>query len=101
MRKLSIAALALVLFCAGCTKEEAKQVSRETSAMAIKYNELCKAGKTTPEQDKKYIEAVASVAFELDRAIRGTSAAEVTKKAASIEAATGINVGQPLDLNKP
>lgn len=98
MKTMTSVVLVLVLACTGC-KQEAKRVSRETSAMAIKFNELVKAGKTTREQEQAYIDAVAQVTFELDRAIRGTTAAERTQRNAKIEARTGVNPEGPLELN--
>lgn len=103
MRKRTFAAAWLaipVILLSGCNKEETKTVSRETAAMAVKYNELCKAGKTTPAQDKAYIAAIAGVAFQLDRAIRGTTDAATTQKQATLEAQTGVDVTAPLDLNE-
>jgi hypothetical protein len=102
MRKRVLAAAWLavpIILLSGCNSQETKTVSRETAAMAIKYNELCKAGKTTPAQDKAYIAAIAGVAFQLDRAIRGTTNATTTQKQATLEAQTGIDVTAPLDLN--
>lgn len=91
-------ALAVMLLCSGCN-EEGKRVSRETAQMTVKFNELVKGGKTTREQEKAFIDAMASVCFELDRSIRGTKAAERTKRNTEIEAKTGINPEGPLELN--
>jgi hypothetical protein len=100
MKKLLIVGIMMMpLFIAGCNKGETRRVSRETSQMSIKFNELVKAGKTTREQEKAYIDAVALVCFELDRAIRGTKEAERTKRNATIEAKTGINPEGPIELN--
>lgn len=98
--KIKIIACTLVLMlCAGCNKQEAKRVSRETAAMSIKFNALVAAGKTTREQEKAYIDAVAKVMFELDRSIRGTKEAQRTQRNAEIEAKTGIDLDSPLELN--
>jgi len=67
--------------------------------MAVKFNELVKAGKTTREQEKAYIDSVAKVCFQLDRAIRGTNASTITQRNAVIEAQTGINPDAPLILD--
>ena len=93
---LSVCFLVLLV---GCSGQETKKVSQETSAMAIKFNELVKAGKTTREQEKAYIDAVAQVVFQLDREIRGTKAAGTTQRNAQIEARTGINPEGPIELN--
>jgi outer membrane murein-binding lipoprotein Lpp len=95
---LVVFAMVLVFCCSGCN-EQTKQVSRETASMAVKFNELVKAGKTTREQEKAYIDSVAKVCFQLDRAIRGTKASEITQRNAVIEAQTGINPNAPLILD--
>lgn len=89
----------VLLMLVGCNKQETKRVTRETSAMAVKFNELVKAGKTTREQEKAYIDAVAQVVFQVDRAVRGTKDAERTKRNAEIEAKIGINPEGPIELN--
>src|SRR3954468_9594378 len=97
--KFVVFSMMALLFLAGCSKQETKRVTRETSAMAIKFNELVKAGKTTREQEKAYIDAVALVMYQVDRSIRGTQEADRTKQNAEIEAKTGINPEGPIDLN--
>lgn len=99
MKTKIIACVVVLMLCAGCNRQEAKRVSRETSAMSIKFNALVAAGKTTREQEKAYIDAVAKVMFELDRSIRGTKEAQRTQRNAEIEAKTGINLEGPLELN--
>lgn len=100
MKKIFMVGVIMIpLFLAGCNKGETRRVSRETAQMSVKFNELVKAGKTTREQEKAYIDAVALVCFELDRAIRGTKEAERTKRNATIEAKTGINPEGPIELN--
>lgn len=96
--KLKLTSLCFLVLLAGCSGET-KKVSRETAAMTVKFNELVKAGKTTREQEKAYIDAIAQVTFQLDRAIRGTKLAETTKRNAEIEAKTGINPEGPIELN--
>jgi len=97
--KFAVFPMIALLFLAGCNKQETKRVTRETSAMAIKFNELVKAGKTTREQEKAYIDAVALVMYQVDRAVRGTKDADRTKQNAEIEAKTGINPEGPIELN--
>ncbi len=96
--KLAIISMIVLLFLAGCN-QETKRVTRETSQMAIKFNELVKAGKTTREQEKSYIDAVALVTYQVDRAVRGTKEADRTKQNAEIEAKTGVNPEGPIELN--
>lgn len=90
----------VVLACAGCVTQQTKRVSRESAQMTEKYAQLSKDGKTTPAQDKAYIQAVAKVTYELDRSIRGTKQADATKQAATVEAQTGVSLEQPLKLDK-
>jgi hypothetical protein len=100
MRRYAPFVLIVVLMCSGCVSQQAKRVSRETAQLTEKYAELSKTGKTTPEQDKAYIQAVAKDVYELDRAMRGTKQADVTKQAATVEAQTGVSLDQPLKLDK-
>lgn len=101
MRKLFVVlSLTMVLASSGCNKAEVKRVSRETAGMATKFNELVKAGKTTREQEQAYINAVAMVTYEMDRAIRGTEEADRTKRNSTIEATTGVNPEGPLKLDQ-
>ena len=100
MNKIMVVFVSIVLVfgCSGCN-EETKQVSRETASMAVKFDQLVKAGKTTRAQEQAYIESVAKVCFQLDRAIRGTKASTATQRSAVIEAQTGINPDAPLILD--
>jgi len=88
-----------VVFVCGCSSQQTKRVSMESAALSEKYAQLSKDGKTTPQQDKAYIQAIAKVNYELDRAIRGTKKADATKKAVTIEAQTGVSADQPLNLD--
>jgi len=99
MKNMIAVGLTMLLLCTGCSRQEAKRVSRESAAMTIKFNELVKAGKTTREQEKAYIDAVAKVVFQLDRSLRGTKEAERTRRNAEIEAKTGISTEGPIDLS--
>ena len=89
----------LVFSLTGCNSAETKKISQETADMAIKFNELVKAGKTTRAQEQAYIASVANVVFQLDRAIRGTTAAQATQKQAQLEAANGVDLNAPLNLD--
>jgi len=90
--------LAFSLILSGCNGER-RRVSRETSAMTVKFSKLVKDGKTTREQEQRFIHAMKDVTFELDRSIRGTKKAEQTKRSAEIEAETGVSPSQPLNLD--
>jgi|SRR3989304_1544027 len=100
MRRYIPFVLVVVLLCSGCVSQRTKQVSRETAQMAQKYAQLSKDGKTSPEQDKAYIQAVAKVSYELDRSIRGTKQADATRQTATVEAQTGVSLDQPLKLDE-
>jgi hypothetical protein len=97
VRKLALSAIVIVLFCAGCDKEEK---SMEANALTCKFNELVKQGKTTRDQEKAYIEAVANETYQLDRAIRGTKKADATHQQALLEAQFGTDTTKPLNLEK-
>lgn len=93
-----LGALAIVFTLPGCTESEAKTVSRETNQLTAKFIELMNEGKTTRDQEQKFIQAMGNVTFQLDRAIRGDTAATTSQKNAVIEAKTGINPEAPLNL---
>lgn len=99
-RICGIAAVCILLIgIAGCNKAETEKISAETAEMAIRFDQLVKSGKTTREQEQAYIAAVGKVAYQLDRAIRGTTAADTTQRQAIIEATTGINPNAPVNLD--
>ncbi len=91
----------LVLACAGlsgCPKAERDRTSSEANKMVHSYRKLMDEGKTTPDQDKRFIRAVDDQVYQLDRAIRGTKKADASR--AQAEAiANGIDPNAPLDLN--
>lgn len=93
------AVLMLTVFLVGCNGER-RRVSRETNSMTSKYAKLSKDGKTTPEEDKQYIQSVSKVMHELDRSIRGKKKADATRRNAEIEADTGIKPEGPLRLDQ-
>lgn len=97
MKKVAMVAVVLVLFCSGCDKEEK---SMEANALTCKFNELVRQGKTTREQEKAYIEAVANETYQLDRAIRGVKKADATRERALLEAQFGTDTTKPINLDK-
>lgn len=100
MRAKASIALVVVIFVGlcGCPKEERDRTSSEANKMVHAYRKLMEAGKTTPEQDKRFIMAVDDQVYQLDRAIRGTKKADASR--AQAEAiSNGIDPNAPLDLN--
>ena len=97
-KALAPAILVVVFLCAGCGAS--RQVSMEANASTAKFVKLIDDGKTTRDQEQRFIKAMSGVNFELDRAIRGTNKAEATRRSAVIEAQTGIDPNAPLKLEK-
>jgi hypothetical protein len=98
MRKIMLPLLmaAMLFAMPGCA--ESRKASREFNTLSELYRSKMDAGKTTANQDKEYIRAIARLGYELDRAIRGTKAADKTRHDASIMGTTGIDPNAPLRL---
>lgn len=80
MRKIAlIIVVGACLACASCQKHN---VARNHNGYANKYRKEMDEGRTTPEQDKRFIRANANQAYELDRAVRGKKKADATRAAA-------------------
>jgi len=94
MRKLMLAA-ALSFCLVGCSWAERRRISMEDNAMSVKFVSLMDKGQTTRDQEQKFIRAAKDNFFQLDRSIRGTSAAEATRQKAEKDAA---GADKPLDL---
>lgn len=88
----------VVVLCSGCGVS--RQVSMEANASTAKFAKLIDNGKTTRDQEQRFIKAMSGVNFELDRAIRGTTKATATRNTAVIEAQTGVDLSAPLKLQK-
>jgi hypothetical protein len=95
---IAVAMLSVLLMVSGCG--ERGRVSMETNAMTCKFDALVKAGKTTREQEQKFIEAISLQSLEFDKALRGNKKAETTRTRAQIEAKTGVDLSTPIDLDK-
>lgn len=80
MRK-AIICLAL---CAVSGCAETKKIAEQTDAMTAVYESKMAAGQTTPAQDQQFIHAVSKDVYQLDRAVRGTSAADATRAAVNL-----------------
>jgi hypothetical protein len=94
--KYCLLAASVLVFVTGCGAE--RKATREFNTLSELYRSKMDAGKTKPEQDKEYIRAIARLGFELDRAVRGTKAAEKTRQDARIMGGTGIDPNSPLRI---
>ncbi len=97
MRRFLMAAVmaGILLSVSGCSGQQRK-ATREFNTLSELYRSKMDSGKTRPDQDKAYIRAIARLGFELDRAVRGTKAAEKTRHDATIMGQTGIDPNAPL-----
>jgi len=86
-----------IIGLSGCA--ETRRVARETHTMTTVFAAQIKAGKTTREQEQKFIYAMKDVTATLDASIRGTKAATKTTQEAEAMAA-GIDVTKPANLDK-
>lgn len=98
IRKL-VLPLLLVAMLSGCSSGERRRVSRETNSLTTAYVTRMDKGQTTPDQDKRFIKAIATVALELDKNIRGEKKALQTMREAQALAAAGLQPGAPIDLD--
>ena len=78
-----VAVLAMAFALCGCRRE-----SREANQLSAAYEYQMDKGKTTPDQDRKFIHAISKVNLQLDSAIRGTKTAQKSRDDA-IKAAEG------------
>ena len=74
---LTVVVVIAVLSSFGCKRGE---VSMEVNAETAKFERLMTDGKTTRDQEQRFIQAVSAASLQLDRAIRGTKKAEQTRK---------------------
>jgi len=99
-RCLSVVLSSLVLLAALSGCGGARRVSRETNQLTRMFQKQVEAGKTTRAQEQAYIKSVSDVAYQLDRAIRGTKAADQTRR--EVETlANNLKLNEPLNLDKP
>jgi len=98
MKKLLLGiSVVCVLVLSGCAEE--RRVARETHTMTTIFAAQVKAGKTSREQEQKFIYAMKDVTATLDASIRGTAAsAQTTKDAEAM--AQGIDVTVPINIDK-
>jgi hypothetical protein len=96
MSRLALGTLGMLalVFMLGCSGER-RRVSMETNSLTAAYEAKMDNGKTTPEQDKRFIKSISKVAYELDRNIRGKKRADETRnqarKLAGIEEALDLD----------
>lgn len=96
--KASVVVVLLVMGLCGCPKAERDRTSSEANKMVHSYRKLMDSGKTTTDQDKRFIRAADDQVYQLDRSIRGTKKADASR--AQAEAiSNGIDPNAPLDLN--
>lgn len=101
MKKIAIMFVVVCVFSfgmTGCDSQETKRVTREAHVLTAAFIGKMKKGETTREQEQQFIEAIGKVAYEVDRAVRGTKAADQTKN--DIDLMTkGIDLSKPLQLD--
>jgi len=90
--------LLLVLGLCGCPKAERDRTSSEANKMVHTYRKLMDAGKTTADQDKRFIRAVDDTVYQIDRAVRGTKKAD-SSRAQAEAISNGVDPDAPLNLN--
>lgn len=88
---MRICACILILFLVGCESGTKREASRETNSLSAAYETKMKKGQTTPEQDKRFIQAMSRQVHEMDRAIRGTKKADETRRKAIQAAELGVD----------
>jgi hypothetical protein len=89
----------LIIGLAGCGGEK-RRVSRELNTLTTVYRKKMERGETKPEQDKAFIKAVNNAVHQLDRNIRGTKAADKTRREAELIGEVGIDPNRPLNLDE-
>ena len=72
----------LMLGFVGCTWAERKRVSQEANGLSAAFVSQMDKKQTTREQEQAFIKAADRNFYELDRSIRGTAAADQTRKSA-------------------
>ena len=93
--KIVVISLVVVLSLSGCKRNDA---TRNHNGFSNAFVVQMKAGKTTREQEQKFIEVNADLSYEVDRAVRGQKKADQTRSAAL----SGIQETAPtVNLDKP
>ena len=72
----------LIMGLGGCTWAERKRVSQEANGLSAAFVSQMDKKQTTREQEQAFIRAADRNFYELDRSIRGTAAADQTRKSA-------------------
>ena len=79
MRVVLVVALFVTVSFSGCKRNDA---TRNHNGYSNKFAKLVKEGKTTREQEQKFISVNADMSYQVDRAVRGTKKADKTRAAA-------------------
>lgn len=85
---------------AGCQYTDRRKASMEMNAMSVRFEKLVEQGKTTRDQEQKYIKAVSDMSLQLDRSVRGTTKANATRQNAGVLADTGVDPSAPVKISK-
>jgi hypothetical protein len=100
MRKIAV--ILVFVSCiglSGCQWSERRKSSMEFNVLSSAFSQKTESGQTTREQEQAYIKAVASLALQLDRSIRGTKSAQKTREQAEIFGKTGIDPTKPINID--
>lgn len=101
MRKaiLSFSLVMVLVLTSGCSSGERRRVSRETNSLTAAYVIKMDKGETTADQDKRFIKAMSTTAYQIDRSIRGEKKAKQTRLEAERLASIGADPAAPVDLD--
>ena len=86
----------LIFSLAGCSWVERRRVSQEANGLSAAFVVQMDKKMTTREQEQAFIKAANRNFYELDRSIRGTTAADQTRKNAS---AGALGANDPIKLD--
>ena len=95
MRIIFVVSLVVVLSFSGCKRNDA---TRNQNGFTNGFAKQMDDGKTTRDQEQKFIRASANLSYEVDRSVRGKKKADATKAAAIAgpqDSAPAVNLDKP------
>jgi hypothetical protein len=86
----------MVFSLASCQYTERRKASMQLNALSAKFENMVEKGQTTRVQEQAYIKAVNDLSLQLDRSVRGTTTANLTRQNAVILSNTGVDPTEPV-----
>lgn len=79
---------------------QVRRVTREANSLTAAYVTNMDKGLTTRDQDQRFIRAMSSVVYEVDRNIRGNKKASETRKASEKLSSVGVDPKSDMNMDR-